>query len=263
MSEQGPILFERKGPTETSLVEWPAIDHGNLTAGEPVQRGHTYFDDDTGTLTCGVWECTPMTSKLRPHAVNEFMYILDGALTIVDQNGNEETISAGQSFVLPKGMRRIWKQTETMRKFYVIFNDPSGIGPEDPGALAIERIDPASALSLVDQEKQDTSRYLGEVPTQHIHVPFQDLTGQLLAGVWDTTDMHAKLLPFAKNELMHMLDGSVTISNRESVAHTFNAGDTFLLPRGITYRWDSEGYVRKIFCIFQPKQAVADAYAAE
>ncbi len=193
-----------------------------------------------------------MTSKLRPHAVNEFMYILDGAVTIVDQNGHEETISTGQSFVLPKGMPRIWKQTETVRKFYVIFKDSSGIEPEDPSALAIERIDPASALSLVDQEKQDTSRYLDGVPTQHIHAPFQDLTGQMLVGLWDTTDMHTKLLPFAKNEFMRLLDGSVTITNREGVAHTFNAGDTFLLPRGITYQWDSEGYVRKIFCIFQP-----------
>jgi uncharacterized cupin superfamily protein len=186
MSEQRPILFEREGPTETSLVQWPAIDHSNLTAGEPVQRGHTYFDDDTGTLTCGVWECTPMTTKLHPHPVNEFMYILGGVVTIVDQSGNEETISAGQSFVLPKGMPRIWKQTETVRKFYVIFNDPSGIEPEDPSDLAIARIDPAGALSLVDQEKQDTSRYDGRVPTQHIHAPFNDLTGQLLAGVWDT-----------------------------------------------------------------------------
>ena len=75
MSELEPIFFEHEGPTETDLVEWPAIDHSNLTAGAPVQRGHTYFDDDTGTLTCGVWECTPMTTKLRLHAVNEFMYI--------------------------------------------------------------------------------------------------------------------------------------------------------------------------------------------
>ena len=259
MSEQRPILFEREGPTETGLVQWPAIDHSNLTAGEPVQRGHTYFDDDTGTLTCGVWECTPMTTKLHPHPVNEFMCILGGVVTIVDQSGNEETISAGQSFVVPKGMPRIWKQTETVRKFYVIFNDPSGIEPEDPSTLAIARIDPAGALSLVDQEKQDTSRYDGRVPTQHIHAPFNDLTGQLLAGVWDTTDMHTKLLPFAKNECMHLLDGTVTITNREGVADTFRAGDTFLLPRGITYRWDSEGYVRKIFCIFTPKEAAADA----
>ena len=263
MREQVPILLERNGPTETGLVEWPAIDHRNLTAGEPVQRAHTYFDDDTGTLTCGVWECTPMTTKLSPHAVNEFMYILDGAVGIVDQNGHEKTISAGQSFVLPKGMPRIWKQTETVRKFYVIFDDPSGIEPEDPGALAVERIEPAGALSLVDQEKQDTSRYVGEVPTQHIHVGFQDLTGQLLIGVWDTTDMHTKLAPFPKNEIMHLLDGSVTITNHEGVAHTFNAGDTFVLPRGITYQWDSEGYVRKIFCIFNPKEAAANAHAAE
>jgi uncharacterized cupin superfamily protein len=51
----------------------------------------------------------------------------------------------------------------------------------------------------------------------------------------------------------------VTITNGDGVARTFSKGDTFLVPKGMTYQWDSQGYVKKIFCIFQPKATAAAA----
>ncbi len=56
---------------------------------------------------------------------------------------------------------------------------------------------------------------------------------------------------------MHLLEGSVTITNGDGVARTFSAGDTFLVPQGMTYQWDSVGYVKKIFCIFQSRESLA------
>ena len=251
MSDLNVIKFESNGPTDTGLAEWEKIDSSKLTEGDPVQHGHNYFTDDTKTVSAGVWDCTPMTSKLAPYDVNEFMYVLEGSVTIIDQNGHEETVRAGQSFIIPKGMPCIWKQTEYIRKFYFVFNDPSGKEPEDPSSLRVIRPDPNVALSFFEQ--QDTSRYSGDVPTQHVHDYFSDITGQMNAGVWDTTDMHTKPLPFPRNELMHILEGTVALKNEDGTSQTFHAGDTFLVPRGITYHWDSEGYVRKIYCIFQPK----------
>ena len=34
---------------------------------------------------------------------------------------------------------------------------------------------------------------------------------------------------------------------------TFQAGDTFFVPLGTPNAWTSEGFLRKIFVIFQPK----------
>ena len=113
--------------------------------------------------------------------------------------------------------------------------------------------------------EQDTSRYVGDVPDQGIKVFFQDATQQMTVGLWETSEMHTKPLPFVRNELMHILEGEVTITDGTGGSTTFKAGDTFMVPKGMIYQWDSVGTVRKIFCIFQPKAeaAAAQPQAAE
>ena len=257
MSDLNVIKFENHGPTDTGLVLWDPIPAADVTVGEPVQHGHTYFDDSTGTLTTGVWTCTPFTAKPCPYEVNELMFVLEGSITIIDEHGDEETVRAGEAFVIPKGMPSTWKQTEFVRKFYVIFDDPSGETQKDPASLKVQRLDPAAAMPPLGD--LDESRYTGGVPTQHLQTVFTDVTGQMTAGIWDSTAMHVKPYPFPRSELMHLLEGSVTITNGDGVARTFSAGDTFLVPKGMTYQWDSEGYVKKIFCIFQEREAMAKA----
>ena len=109
--------------------------------------------------------------------------------------------------------------------------------------------------------EQDTSRYIGGVPEQGIKVFFEDATGQMTVGVWSTTEMHTRSLPFPRNELMHILAGEVTITDGAGRATIYRAGDTFMIPKGMIYRWDSTGTVRKVFCIFQPRETASAARA--
>ena len=257
MSDLEIVQFEKNGPADTDLILWDPIPREAVEVGDPVQHGPTYFDDTTGTLTAGVWTCTPFTAKPGPYEVNELMFVLEGAITIIDGQGDEERVHAGESFVIPKGLPCTWKQTDFVRKFYVIFDDPSGDTPKDPATLAVRRLEPTTAMTPMGD--LDESRYTGDVPTQHIHTVFTDVTGQMTAGIWDSTAMHVKPYVFMRNELMHLLEGSVTITNCDGVARTFSAGDTFLVPKGMTYQWDSEGYVKKFFCIFEAQPALAKA----
>jgi hypothetical protein len=58
MTVPGVIRFDPKGPKE-GLAQWPAIDPAHLTAGTPVQTGHTYVEDKALGLECGVWTARP------------------------------------------------------------------------------------------------------------------------------------------------------------------------------------------------------------
>ena len=251
MPDLAPILLEPHGPADTGLTAWEPIDPAGLTAGEPVQRGHNYYDDPTGQLAVGVWDCTPMTTVLEPYSVNEFMHLLEGAVTIVDDGGHAQTFVAGESFVIPKGTPCVWKQEGYVRKFYVIFDDRSGAAPADPDWLRAIRIEADAALPALEQ--QDTSRYVRGVPDQHLLEMYADVTGQFHAGLWDTSEMHTRAQPLARSELMHLLAGEVTITNGDGRRFPFRAGQTFLVPKGMSYQWDSTGYVRKVFCSFQPQ----------
>ena len=91
------------------------------------------------------------------------------------------------------------------------------------------------------------------MPVQHAHDYFSDATGQLNIGVWDTTGYHRKLIDFPRHELMCLLEGAVEFADDKGVTQRFEAGDTFFVPLGTPNSWKSEGYLRKIFVIFQPK----------
>src|SRR5215471_21233578 len=144
------VRFEAQGPAGTGLSVWPEIPAESLTAGEPVQRGHYYLEDKQHGLSAGVWDCTAVTTVMEPYSVNEFMIVLEGAVTIIDQKARETTIKAGESFIIPKGLPCIWKQTGYMRKFFVIFDDASGLAAKDPAVLRVLRLDPRPALSPCD-----------------------------------------------------------------------------------------------------------------
>jgi uncharacterized cupin superfamily protein len=56
---------------------------------------------------------------------------------------------------------------------------------------------------------------------------------------------------------MCILEGSVTITEEGGASQTFRAGDSFFVPMGARVNWRCDETVRKIYCIFQPKAAVA------
>jgi len=255
------IRFEPQGPAGTGLVPWPEIPASMLTAGRPVQRGHTYFEDKASGLSAGVWDCTAMTGRLEPYSVNEFMIVLEGAVTIVDARNRAVTIKAGEGFLIPKGMPCVWRQDGYIRKFFVIFDDASGKEPPDPAVLEVLRPDPQAALASSDGPAPEV--LASPPPVQRDKQYFADLTGQWTVGVWDSTAYLRKTISFPRHELMHILEGAVTLTEEGGPAQTFRAGDTFFVPLGTRCDWKSTGYVRKIYCIMQPKAARTPAKAAE
>lgn len=48
------------------------------------------------------------------------MFVLRDSVTITDADGNNETFTQGDAFVMPKGFKGTWENTEAMRKYYVI-----------------------------------------------------------------------------------------------------------------------------------------------
>jgi uncharacterized cupin superfamily protein len=251
------IRFEANGPVGQGLAKWPEIPANDLTAGAPVQRGHTYFEDKAIGLSAGVWDCTAMTAKAAPYSVNEFMILLEGAVTIVDARDRAVTVRAGESFIIPKGLPCVWRQDGYVRKFFVIFDDASGSTPPDPSVLEVLRPDPNAALAPCPAPVPEV--LLTPAPAQRDKPYFADLTGQWTVGVWDSTAYHRKTIAFPRHELMHILEGTVTLTEEGRPAQTFRAGDTFFVPMGTRCDWQSNGYVRKIYCIMQPKAAPAAA----
>lgn len=231
-----------------TLEPWPEFQEAEIASGSRAQSGLTLFEDKARGVTAGVWQQDANESHWMTYPVNEWMLVLDGEVVIVEED-RRTSVKAGQSFIIPKGLRCRWTQPGKVRKFFVIFDDASGLANQGP--LRTIKIDPNVALEPSPSPSEAV--LLSPVPVQHTHEYFTDATGQLNIGIWDTTAYTRKLIDFPRHELMHLLDGSVTFTDDKGATRTFTAGDTFFVPLGTPNAWRCDGYLKKIFVIFQPK----------
>ena len=91
-----------------------------LQEGQPEEQGKSVFADETRQLDVGVWECEPHRHVMTNCPYHEFVYLLEGCVDIIDEEGEVETYRAGDSFVMPLGCNCIWDVKESIRKLYVV-----------------------------------------------------------------------------------------------------------------------------------------------
>jgi uncharacterized cupin superfamily protein len=246
MTDQTVIVFDRDGDPASGLQTWDPVDPASIASGSPVQRGHVYFSSSAERLTAGVWDCTPYEEVRGPYSVDEFMLLLDGSLDIENEDGSTQTFSAGEGFVIPRGAVLRWKQSEYLRKFWVIHDNRNSAAPA--AGLTAMRMDPDAPLTPVTGLEQ--APFESDIPQMGLNLLYQDPTGKFQAGIWDCTPMKRVASTIERSELMYILAGRGTITNADGVVFEFNAGDTFLVPVGMGYQWESTEYVRKLFCSY-------------
>jgi len=226
----------------------PDFTERDIAEGTRAQRGLTLFHDAAIGLTAGLWEAGASISPWLNYPADELMLVLQGEIIIVAEDG-ETRARAGECLVVPKGTHCRYRQDGPVRKFYVYLGDiAASVGPSGLRAL---KIDPN--VKLAPSTPPLASLLNSPVPTQRAHEYFTGATGQFSIGVWQTTGYERKLIDFPRHELMHLLEGSVTFTDDKGATQTFKAGDTFFVPMGTPNAWKSEGTLKKIYCIFQPR----------
>ena len=94
------------------------------------------------------------------------------------------------------------------------------------------------------------------LPVQHTHSYYEDEALGLYIGVWDTTDMIEAAAPYACDEFMSLIEGSVDIKNNKTgMLETVMAGESFTIPQAYDCQWHQTGYLRKFYVIYEPNDA--------
>jgi uncharacterized cupin superfamily protein len=247
MNDLNVIRFSQTGD-ENGLVEWPEMDASELVTAAPIQNACVFYSDSNDQLTAGVWNCTPYESTMEPYAVDEFMHVLEGSVTIVHAGGDAQTFKAGDSFYIPKGTICSWRQTESILKYYVIFDDGTPAVPNSSSRATL--LNPTQTLPVL--ENPDPTRFLGEVPDMSQLNAYKDTTAQFAVGMWQASSLALVPAIIGRSEFVHMLEGNAEVVNGDNVIFEASAGDSFLVPIGMGYQWRHDGIVRKVFCNFTP-----------
>lgn len=98
-----------------------------------VRGGNTTLDVTTlkssdGKFASGMYRSGPVRFEVNePYGVDEFMYFIDGGVTLTSADGSVQVIGAGEAVTIPKEWTGIW-DTDGYTKIWVIYSeDGSGL----------------------------------------------------------------------------------------------------------------------------------------
>jgi len=91
----------------------------------PQCRSDNVFKDELTGVLAGTWDSTPYHRIVRPHRLNEFMYLLAGGVRFAGQDGSVLSATAGDALFVPQGAPIGWESSDRVAKFYVCQSVPA------------------------------------------------------------------------------------------------------------------------------------------
>ena len=113
-------------PTSRFQAELPVSILGlpdALVIGEPISvRSSVEYRNADGTLLSGIWEASEGVSRWEFTDHGEVIHVLDGRMTVRQDEGDEVTLGPGDAAIFPIGWTGTWEIHERIRKLFVIFS---------------------------------------------------------------------------------------------------------------------------------------------
>ncbi|QYY80491.1 MULTISPECIES: cupin domain-containing protein [Pseudomonas] len=104
-------------------------------------------------------------------------------------------------------------------------------------------------LPFVESETSDPD--LVDIPYRsRIWEHFADPQKKAAAGIWEAPE-HLERCECDFDELCHLLEGSVRLTDSNGVSQDFNAGATFVVAAGFKGTWENLTPVRKVFVVLE------------
>lgn len=103
------------GPA-AQLDPWP-IPKEDIISGDPQAAGRFLWQSEDKRLGNGIWTCTPGIFT-AVFIWDETISLLEGELTITDQDGNSNTYRPGDLIFIPTGSKTKWEVTQAVRKAF-------------------------------------------------------------------------------------------------------------------------------------------------
>lgn len=87
---------------------------------DQMEASRTLWTSPDGTITIGVWECTPGDFTATREGYSEVAHIIAGHCTITNPDGSVTKHGPGDMVVTNAGWTGTWHVSETVRKMWII-----------------------------------------------------------------------------------------------------------------------------------------------
>ena len=129
----------------------------------------------------------------------------------------------------------------------------SQAGSANASVIRIEADGP-EGIGLSEWETMDPKALASGNPVQRGYLYDEGEEAGYSAGVWDCTAFDDAPGPYPVDEYMLLLEGTVIMEMPDGTEITINAGEAFVIPKGLNCQWKMPGYVRKIFMILEKSE---------
>ncbi|OEJ99730.1 cupin domain-containing protein [Roseivirga misakiensis] len=172
------------------------------------------------------------TTRMNDFSIDEVVYMLNGKANIKPDQGSSNTFQSNEFFFIPKGYTGAWQIDSSESLHYelsIITTDRSASKNEQ---LTVPQLYSKDDLSGINIKLNDSGSYEKTLTTG------AELTIKLKAQ----KPIQKDLKDPAKEMIIHVLSGQLTIGDSSGGEQVFYTGDFFMIPAGFTGQWKSDGH---------------------
>jgi uncharacterized cupin superfamily protein len=195
----------RRGPLPAEVSMAPVV------SGAPFAREDVLLDEASGFFA--VWACDAGIYPRVKDKRGSFMYLLDGAGTIVDDDGTTHELAPDSVLILPFGWSGHWNITQTVRKVYV---HTTPVPPFRPGTQ------PATFVSAPDLARGDQVIFDGPDGRCAVRT--------IAPGVQDAVS-------HSSARFTYVLAGEASVADAHGLTRELTAGCVIGFPGGWSGTW--------------------------
>ena len=207
----------------------------NADVGEPADATRSLCA--VGSASAGSWHCTEGGwDSPTPRATTEIFYVIDGAGSVTDTDGEKHAFEAGDTVILPKGWTGRWDVTKAIHKVWLVHDHPEQLGVETPiRAQIIHLVGDTSSRCVYDVGPTSVSIW-ARAPAPPSNTVRDSSGGALLRKAADDAGYSQFNRPTTK--WMHVVEGVFFVTNADGSAQRCGPGDTLVVPKGWSGHWD-------------------------
>jgi uncharacterized cupin superfamily protein len=233
------VIVRTPAPPIFDLKEWAASVR-ETSGSWRFRRKALPLDDHT--VSVEVFRLEAGSGEVAGQSADEFLHVLDGALTLRFEGG-ELALGPGQSAVVPAGAGFEWRCDAQVT--IVAMRRPGAPTPAAPCVMDLSG-------QLCPSAPPSTDLLLTPTPQCRNLTLFKSADQTFSCGVWDSTPYTRTAITYGHYELMHLVEGEVTFVDDSGFVAAFSAGDLFLVRKGARCSWRSMVDVTKVFAIYRP-----------
>lgn len=222
------------GPVQT------AFQPGRLNSADPFGEGRQVAAMHDDGIAAGTLQLSG-TLTVEQYPFTEMLVVHRGVVTL---QGAEQAVEVhpGQAVVIGRGTAlRLIASPDSLCAFCAAIlaggEDKPGIFPIDARAVLAPSASPEAPVLI------------GPAPQCRANNLFEDSASPLRIGVWDSTPYARIARAHKVHELMHVLEGTVELTDAEGNGLTVKTGDTVFVSKGAVCAWNSTVYVRKYYAV--------------